>query len=182
VEQSKTPISLSETVNLTVGASRSFSEFVIASRHRLLRAVIAHHGPQIGTEALADAYAYAWQHWDRVRRVQNPTGYVFRAADRIGIQRSRKSWRETPDGVTHGTETGWCDNVAHPEVISVLRVLPVRQRAAVLLVHGYGFSYKEAAETLDIPITTLTNDATRGLARLRMQAAADRQRDPEINA
>ncbi len=171
--QSKDPMDRAVATDRTSDASRSFAEFVTASRHRLLRAVIAHHGPQIGTDALADAYAYAWQHWDRVRAVQNPTGYVFRAADRIGIQRSRKSWRETPDGVLHESEAVWCDNDAYPQVIEALQLLPTRQRAAVLLVHGYGFSYKDAADTLDIPVTTLTNDATRGLAKLRANATTE---------
>lgn len=41
------------------------------------------------------------------------------------------------------------------------------QRVAVVLVHAHGHSYADAAALMDIPVTTLTNYVTRGLARLR---------------
>jgi DNA-directed RNA polymerase specialized sigma24 family protein len=148
-----------------------FADFVRASELNLLRALVSHHGPEIGREALADAYAYAWQHWERVSIAENLVGYVFRAADRIGAQRAMKARREAPDG-TADRDLEWVDADHHPEIVAALRRLPPRQRGAVLLVHGYGYTYKEAARTLDIPVSTLTNEVFRGLQRLRQIATS----------
>jgi DNA-directed RNA polymerase specialized sigma24 family protein len=149
-------------------SAQSFAAFVRDSEVKLLKALVAHHGPDIGRDALADAYVYAWKNWARIRVADNLVGYVFRAADRIGANRTMKANREQPH-VAATLDAPWLDHDPHPEVAVALRQLPARQRGAVLLVHGYGYSYKEAAEILDLPLSTLTNDATRGLQQLRRQ-------------
>jgi DNA-directed RNA polymerase specialized sigma24 family protein len=156
--------------------SASYARFVVASRERLLRVLVAHHGPDIGAESLADAYAYAWEHWDRVAKSTNTVGYVFRVGDRVGIRRAVKARRESPSNAGVGTHdkrsaSGVDDSAfgADLGLQSLLQPLSTRQRAAVLLVHGYGWSYRDAAETMDLPLTTLTNEVTRGLQKLREQ-------------
>jgi DNA-directed RNA polymerase specialized sigma24 family protein len=151
-------------------AAARFCTFVETSRDRLRRALVAHHGPDVGVEALADGYAYAWAHWARVETLDNPVGYVFRVADRFGARRTQRSQREPvfdPDDVS---PLPWFDEERHVDVVKILSQLPARQRAAVLLIHGYGWSYQQAATTLDLPITTVTNDATRGLRQLKAHA------------
>lgn len=158
----------------------SFEQFVVGSRDRLLRALAAHHGPEIGAESLADAYAYAWNNWERVRSLANPVGFVFRVGDRAGARRVMRARREPPvdtsvvGSAASGTVSVWFDDAVDVDLIHSLRHLPPRQRAAVLLVHGYGWSYKEAASTMDVPISTLTNDLHRGLAALRILLADER--------
>jgi DNA-directed RNA polymerase specialized sigma24 family protein len=156
--------------------SASYARFIVSTRERLLRVLVAHHGPDVGAEALADAYAYAWEHWDRVSMATNPVGYVFRVGDRVGIRRAVKARRESParSGDDPGSlvSAAGCDDSTFGAGLglqSLLRALSTRQRAAVLLVHGYGWSYRDAAETMDLPLTTLTNEVTRGLQKLREQ-------------
>jgi DNA-directed RNA polymerase specialized sigma24 family protein len=147
-------------------ASASFAEFVESSRDRLLRALAAHHGPEVGRDALADAYSHAWSNWPRVSAMGNPVGFVFRVADRMGARRASRARREQPsDVVVLAPE--WFDTERDVDTIAALRALPPRQRAAVLMVHGWGWSYKHTAETLDVPVSTITNDVHRGVARLR---------------
>ena len=50
-----------------------------------------------------------------------------------------------------------------------LRSLPERQRVAVVLVHGYGWTHAEIAELLGIARTSVQNHLERGLASLRTQ-------------
>jgi DNA-directed RNA polymerase specialized sigma24 family protein len=50
-----------------------------------------------------------------------------------------------------------------------MAALPHRQRTAVLLVHGYGYSLSEAAEAMSCRIRTLRHHLDRGLARVRLQ-------------
>jgi DNA-directed RNA polymerase specialized sigma24 family protein len=158
--------------------SATYSAFVISSRTALLRALVAHHGPEVAVEALSDAYVYAWQHWARISIMDNPTGYVFRVADRMGIranQRLRSTPTETRDFDGTLADSHWLDSdnpLDQALVVATLRTLPTRQRAAVLLVHGYGWSYKETANTLDVPVTTITNDVNRALLKLRQQPPA----------
>jgi RNA polymerase sigma-70 factor, ECF subfamily len=163
--------------------SKSYARFVVNSRERLLRVLVAHHGPDVGAESLADAYAYAWEHWDRISKTTNPVGYVFRVGDRVGVRRSMKARRESPSQSTNSVtedRVGASDDSAFGADLalrSLLQTLPIRQRAAVLLVYGYGWSYRDAAETMDLPLTTLTNEVTRGLQKLREQMKTENATD-----
>jgi DNA-directed RNA polymerase specialized sigma24 family protein len=162
----------------------SFDAFVVRSRADLFRALAAQFHHETATEALADAYAYAWKHWDALALMENPTGYVYRIAERVALRaeiRNRNAYstqqvRELSDSETPTTGVGssklsdsrWLEDYeSDVSVVEILRVLPSRQRACVLLIHAYGWTYKQAALTLDLPITTVTNEATRGMARLR---------------
>src|SRR5215469_926755 len=56
----------------------AFTEFVSAVEPRLRRALVAAYGFDEGREATAEALAYAWEHWDRLRLMSNIPGYLFR--------------------------------------------------------------------------------------------------------
>lgn len=151
----------------------AFEAFVVGSRDRLARALVAHHGREIAQDALADAYAYAWANWERVRGLGNPVGYLFRMADRIGTRRAMAAGREF--ATDHLDQVLSIDDTSEPAIVALLSTLTPRQRGAVLLTHGYGWTFREAAEVLDVPLTTLTNDVNRGLKKLREQFRGERQ-------
>ncbi|HEX7136165.1 MAG TPA: sigma factor-like helix-turn-helix DNA-binding protein, partial [Iamia sp.] len=54
-----------------------------------------------------------------------------------------------------------------PALAGALAGLSPRQRTAVLLVHGYGYSLTEAAEAMECRVRTLRNHLDRGLTSLR---------------
>ncbi len=56
----------------------AFSEFMIQAEPQLRRALVASFGADAGRDATADALAWGWEHWDRLREMTNPTGYLFR--------------------------------------------------------------------------------------------------------
>ena len=66
-----------------------------------------------------------------------------------------------PDTVTHDTP-----GVDH-ELFDALRELTPDQRVAVVLVHMYGFSYREVADVIGASDAAVTNYVHRGLKRLR---------------
>ena len=68
----------------TVG---SFEGFVKDSETRLHDALAALFGPQAGRDATAEALAYGWEHWERVRKMDNPIGYLYA----VGRDRGRKA-------------------------------------------------------------------------------------------
>lgn len=55
-----------------------FEEFVTSVRPRLRRALAGCRGVEGADEAVAEALAYAWEHWARVRDLDNPAGYLYR--------------------------------------------------------------------------------------------------------
>ena len=63
-----------------------------------------------------------------------------------------------PDGSDYSFEPG---------LPGALARLTERQRLAVVLVHGYGYTHREVAELTGIRQTTVQNHLTRGLASLR---------------
>jgi RNA polymerase sigma factor (sigma-70 family) len=135
-----------------------FKTFVEMAEPRLHRALVARFGWEQGREATAEALAYAWEHWSKIGRLSNPVGYLFR----VGQSRSRRRKKPTifarPD--TH-------DQWYEPELARLLGGLPDRQRIAVILVHGYGWTTREVADLLGVRATTVQSHLSRGLNRLR---------------
>jgi hypothetical protein len=48
-----------------------FEGFVRESEPRLRCALVAAYGFEEGRDATAEAFAYAWEHWERVRQMPN---------------------------------------------------------------------------------------------------------------
>lgn len=51
----------------------AYDEFLVAHGERLRLALVAAYGPDAGADAAADAVAYGWEHWDRLRVVDEET-------------------------------------------------------------------------------------------------------------
>jgi DNA-directed RNA polymerase specialized sigma24 family protein len=135
-----------------------FSAFVTTAEPKLRRALVALCGAEEARDATAEALAYAWQHWDRVAGMQNPTGYVYRVArSRARPPRRRPAFPDVPSSLPE----------IEPGLPRALSELPERQRVAVLLVHGWDWTPGEVAEMLGVSVSTVRNHVARGLARLR---------------
>ena len=48
-------------------ATGSYTDFVAATERRLRQALSATLGSELGADAAAEALAYGWEHWDRIR-------------------------------------------------------------------------------------------------------------------
>ncbi len=92
--------------------------------------------------------------------------WVFRIAQRIWLNDLRAKAVRQGSGVVSVHDTDLPDDVGAPrltaeanifvgEVLSQVAALPEAQRETVMLVYVEGFSYKDAAEILDIPIGTI---------------------------
>lgn len=62
-----------------------------------------------------------------------------------------------------------------PSLRGALGGLSDRQRVAVVLVHGYGWTMAEVADLLGVKVTTVQSHLDRALARLRsiLEVSAD---------
>jgi DNA-directed RNA polymerase specialized sigma24 family protein len=139
---------------------RSFEAFVIDAEPRLRRALVAAYGFEEGRDAAAEALAYAWEHWARLKEVGNLPGYLFRVA-----QSSRRS-RRPP---VLFDSSGWAEHLVEPGLPGALATLSRSQRVAVVLVYGYGYTLREVSELTGVRKTTVQTHVERGLARLRVK-------------
>lgn len=137
-----------------------FRAFVELAEPRLHRALVARFGWEQGRDATAEALGYAWEHWSRVRRLESPVGYLFR----VGQSRSRI--RKNPPVFARPVAA---DHWYEPELAGLLGELPARQRIAVVLVHGYGWTTREVGDLLGVRPTTVQSHLSRGLSRLRQE-------------
>jgi RNA polymerase sigma-70 factor (ECF subfamily) len=138
----------------------SFSEFAERVLPRLKAALVAAVGVDQAPDAAAEALAYGWEHWDRLRIMGNPAGYLFR----VGVSRGRRRRRTRivfpapPDG-----EMPWVE----PSLPQALSRLSERQRMSVVLVHCLGWTQEEVADLLGISRGSVQTHLERGLHRLR---------------
>lgn len=139
---------------------QTFAEFHNHAEPQLRRALIARYGGEVGREASAEALAYAWEHWDRLKSMENPLGYLYR----VGQSRSRRLWplRRVFEEVPH-QRIPWVE----PGLPRALNGLSARQRQVVVLVHGFEYTHQEVANLLGISRSSVQNHVERGLARLR---------------
>jgi RNA polymerase sigma-70 factor (ECF subfamily) len=143
----------------TVKTAEAFTEFVREVEPRLSHALAMAYGPEAGREAAADALAYAWEHWERIGAMENPAGYLFR----VGQSKARRYLPRRPRLPAVRAEE--LPSV-EPQLPTALAGLSRRQRIAVVLIHGQGYTDSEAAELMEITRGTVRKHAERGLAKL----------------
>jgi RNA polymerase sigma factor (sigma-70 family) len=160
----------------SVDEAGTFDEFVAAVEPKLRRALVAAYGPDAGRDAAADALAWAWQHWDRVRDMDNAPGYLWRVGQTAVRRGARRRVNEVVDGREFELELiddRRGERHVEPALDGALSALSPQQRAAVVLVHGHGYSLSEAAEALGCSISTLRNHVARALRRLHAALEVD---------
>lgn len=88
--------------------------------------------------------------------------WIFRIAQRTWINEMRKQSVRTGGGLVPVEDADLPDTNADPEtnilgreVLMGVMALPEAQRSAVLLAYGEGYSYRDTAEILDIPVGTV---------------------------
>jgi DNA-directed RNA polymerase specialized sigma24 family protein len=145
-----------------------FVEFVRTNEPRLRHALTATLGFEDGKEAAAEAFAYGWEHWDRVGAMDNPVGYLYS----VGRSKGRKlrSWARPFFPEIPEDRTPWFE----PGLPAALARLPEKERTVVLLLHGYGWHLTEVAETLGVAKSTVQTHAERGMRKLRRQLGVER--------
>jgi len=136
-----------------------FETFLHDVRPRLARAFLAAYGVERGQEALAEALAYAWEHYGELRHMENAAGYLYR----VGQSRSRT--RRRAPTLPPPTDVGLPE--VEPGLPGALLALTERQRLCVVLVHAYGWTHQEVADVVGLRRSSVQNHVERGLGRLR---------------
>ena len=147
---------------MTVDQARldGFTEFFHAVEPRLRRGLVAAYGLHKGQEATAAAMEYAWERWDRVRVMDNPSGYLYR----VGCHSVPKA-RPARPALPEVDEQRW--PWVEPGLPGALRRLSPRQRVVIVLLHCFQWSHAEVAELLGISRGSVQSHEERALRKMR---------------
>jgi RNA polymerase sigma-70 factor (ECF subfamily) len=147
------------------GRSRSAFEVFYADRSdEVYRALaVTLRNSELAREATDEAMVRAYSRWSKVRRLNNPSGWVYRVAYNWALDRLRRS--EPPlAGFVGGSVD---DPLPRPDLARALDALSVEQRAVVVLRVVHDWSEAEVAYALNVPVGTVKSRLSRALQILR---------------
>jgi RNA polymerase sigma-70 factor (ECF subfamily) len=149
-----------------------FEAFFEGEHDRLLRALFVVTGSvEEADELMQEAFVAVWERWDRVGTMQDPTGYLYRAA--MNRFRSRLRAAKTAARRLMGvrSQPDLFKAVEDRDlVVRALAALSERQRAAQVLTDLLDFDSETAARILGIKPSTVRALASQGRAALRKSA------------
>jgi RNA polymerase sigma-70 factor, ECF subfamily len=147
----------------------NFESFFEAEHLRLLRALYLVTGDrQEAEELMQDAFVAVWERWDRVRSMEEPTGYLYRTAMNRYRSRMRRATRAARRAIgADEARDAFADVEERDTVARALRALPERQRAAIVLTELLGLTSDEAGRLLGVKDVTVRSLASQGRSALR---------------
>jgi RNA polymerase sigma factor (sigma-70 family) len=154
---------------LVTAPQRSFEEFFDTHRRKITFAVWLVTRDQAEAEEIAqDAFLAVWQRWERVSALEDPGGYLFRAAMNLALKRRRTAVRAAKHVVHSRPPPDEADVIAGNDVVyRSVGHLTRAQRAAVVVVDVLGYSSVEAARFLHMRPSTVRVHLSRAHAALR---------------
>jgi RNA polymerase sigma-70 factor (sigma-E family) len=154
-----------------------FNEFVVGRSGRLLRcAYLLTSDWAAAEDLLQSALVKAWSAWSRIDG--DPEPYVRRIMVNTQASWWRRRWRgEIPSSeLPEVAESGPADRIADRDHLwEALRRLPLRQRTVLVLRYFENLSEVEIAEAMGCSLGTVKSQASRALAKLRLDESLTRE-------
>jgi RNA polymerase sigma-70 factor (sigma-E family) len=154
-----------------VTVSVGFDDFVVMRSPRLLRtAYLLTHDWALAEDLVQTALARAWEAWHRIEG--DPEPYVRRIIVNSYASWWRRRWtgelptEVLPERAHPGDAHGGVDE--RDRLWRALRQLPRRQRAVLVLRYFEDMSEAEIADALGCSLGTVKSQASRALAKLRL--------------
>ena len=120
---------------------------------------------------MQDAYLRMFERWDRLGSLTDPQAYLFRVAMNVfrnRYRRARLAMQRTLSLRPSDDDLAMVDT--RDEVVRLLRTLPSRERAAIVLTTILDLPAEEAGRVLGIKASTVRTLATRARAHMKDQA------------
>jgi RNA polymerase sigma-70 factor (ECF subfamily) len=142
----------------------SFDAFYTGSVRRLVGQLHAMTGSRAEAEdCVQEAYARAWQRWDKVSDYGDPEAWVRTVAYRVSIS----SWRKTANMRAAHRRHGAPDDSRglspdYVAIVTALRKVSASQRQAIVLHHLVGLSVDEIARETGTATGTVKARLSRG--------------------
>ena len=149
-----------------------FGEWYRTEHPKLLRVLVVVAGSTAeAAEVVDEAFARAYERWERVSRMKSPTGWTYRTALNLVRRRGRRAAMESLLLRRSAEQRLWGSPPADwsPEVWEGLRALPVRERTAIALRYVADLSVQDIAVAMAIAPGTVgstLHSARRHLAAL----------------
>jgi RNA polymerase sigma-70 factor (ECF subfamily) len=142
----------------------SFDAFYNGSARRLIGQLHAMTGSRAEAEdCVQEAYARAWQRWDKVSGYADPEAWVRTVAYRVSISTWRKAASMRVAHRKHGAPSD--DRGLNPDyvaIVTALRQVSTGQRQAIVLHHLVGLSVDEIAQETGAASGTVKARLSRG--------------------
>jgi RNA polymerase sigma-70 factor, ECF subfamily len=121
-------------------------------------------------EVVQDAFLALWERWDRVGRLEDPTGYLYRTAMNVFRKRSRRARLAVRRALSPSPEPAPFGEIdEQQDVVAALAELTPRQRAALVLTDVLDYTSEEAGRALGVSAGTVRGLASRARENLRRQ-------------
>jgi RNA polymerase sigma-70 factor, ECF subfamily len=159
----------SEPPAVPLAETASFEGFVIENQTRLFGSLCLMTGSRHEAEEIAqEAFVRVLERWDRVRGLDDPTGYLFITAMNVSRQRLRRAGIALRRSIGIAPSEDALAPVEDREVVlDALTRLPLDQRAALVVTALLGYSSEEAGRMLGARPSTIRARATRARTALR---------------
>ncbi len=156
------------------GDRQAFCKLVYRYREGVIDVVYRMCGDaNLAEDAAQEAFIRAWQHLPRYRPRSSFRNWLYRIATNVALDVLRRE-RETTDiddvplaASTIGPEAAIERDERAERVRQAVLALPPASRVVLILREYEGLSYREIAETLDIPIGTVMSRLNYARAQLR---------------
>lgn len=129
-------------------------------------------------DLVQEAYLQAWKSFHRFEAGTNCRAWLFKILFNVIHHHRRKLFKfKFVDDAEETFETALVyeppipQHLTDEDVLAALERIPQQYREAVLLADVEGFSYKEVAETLGVPVGTVMSRLSRGRGLLRQHLA-----------
>jgi RNA polymerase sigma-70 factor (ECF subfamily) len=146
----------------------SFEDLFVSEHRRLFGALWVITGdPNEAEDVGQEAFVRVLERWDRVGAMADPVGYLYRVAMNVVRSRHRRA-RVAARRALVASQSDDIGQVDDRDVVSrLLGSLNPRQRAALILTEGLGYSSQETGRMMGIPASSVRVLTTRARATLR---------------
>ncbi len=152
-----------------LGLASSFERFVLAEStnlHGALRLLTRDRGE--AEDLLQEALLKVWERWERVRDLDDPTGYLYRTALNLYRKRVRRAAIAIKYAIGLRPKPDELDEVeSRDTVLRALAAITPRQRMGLVLIDLLDYSSEEAGRLMGVKPATARVLASQGRATLR---------------
>ena len=156
-----------------------FEDWYALNHRHLLVSLIALCGDLgLAQDAADEAFVRAVANWDRVQAMSSPAGWVYRVALNVARRTMRRQALEAR--LLHRHLARPAEIESHPEVWAAVRMLPDRQRKAIVL--RFVADLAEADIAVAMGATRGTVASTLAAARRRLAELLREPITPEVSS
>lgn len=172
------------TVSPPRSTAEDFAEFVTAHAPALGRlAYLLVADAHAADDLVADVLLAAWKQWDQVSAANHPVAYLRQVMVNQAAARHKRAIRERlglerlRDVVPHSSPAPDSDAVV--DVQAVLRRIPPRRRACLVLRYAFDLSDREVAEMLGVSVGAVKSQTSKAAAQFRRELENGAVRSPQ---